>query len=432
MKNIHALRERRDALAKQLHALVDKDKTPTWGNDQQAAYDTAMKEVADIDAQIKRHTDAMNLLGAGAAAASAGQPVDEDALRDRYTRTQGAHGNAEESRALRAWFAGGMANLQAEDLQRVRARQIGDIANVMSMPQAAMSTTTPAEGGYTVAVEYYRQLTEAMKAFGGILAAATTLQTSTGAQMNFPTADATSEEGEIVGQNAPVTAGDTTFGNLSVDVFKYSSKKIALPFELIQDSMFDIEGYINALLALRLGRINSRHGTVGTGVGQPYGVVTGAAIGKAGASGQTVTVGYDDLVDLEHSVDPIYRAAPGVGWMFHDTTLRAVRKIKDADGRPIFVPGYEQGNPGGAPDRLLNRPIHISQEMPVMAANAKSILFGDFKRYIHRKVMDLTMFRMADSAFILNGQIGFVAFNRMGGRLIDVGGAVKAYQNSAS
>ena len=67
-----------------------------------------------------------------------------------------------------------------------------------------------------------------------------------------------------------------------------------------------------------------------------------------------------------------------------------------------------------------------------MAANAKSILFGDFARYMIREVMDLTLFRMADSAFILNGQIGFVAFNRQGGRLIDVGGAVKHYANSST
>jgi HK97 family phage major capsid protein len=109
-----------------------------------------------------------------------------------------------------------------------------------------------------------------------------------------------------------------------------------------------------------------------------------------------------------------------------------VRKIKDSQGRPIFVPGYEQGNPGGAPDRLLGRPITIAQEMPAMAANAKSIAFGDFSKYIVREVMDLTMFRMTDSAFTLNGQVGFVAFNRQGGNLIDVGGAVKLYQNSAT
>ena len=425
MKNIQALRGRRDALAQALSALVDKDKTPEWRPEHQASYDAAMTEISDIDAEIKRHTDAMAAIGAGAANGT----ISDDA-RNHFTRTPGAHG--EETGALRAYLQGGLVALQPEALNAMRARQAGDIANAMRLPQAAMSTTTPSEGGYTVATEYYRQLAEAQKAFGGIRNVATIIQSSTGGQMNFPTADATSETGEIVGQNSAVSLGETSVGNLSLDVYKYSSKKIAVPFELIQDSMFDIEGYINRLLATRLGRITSTHFTTGDGSSKPYGIVTGALAGKVGVTGQVATITYDDLVDLEGSVDPIYRADPRVGFMLHDSSMRVIRKLKDEQGRPIFVPGYEQGNPGGAPDRLLGRPIYISQEIPTMAASAKSVLFGDYSKYIIREVMDLTLFRMADSAFILNGQIGFVAFNRQGGRLIDVGGAVKYYQNSAT
>jgi HK97 family phage major capsid protein len=419
MKGIQALRERRDALAKELQDLVDDKKTPEWKPEHQEKYDKIMKDIGDIDAQIKRNTDALALIALGGENGTV-----SDAVRDQFTRTPGAHqGINQESRALRAYLTGGLSNLQPEDMQRMRGRQNGDISN-------AMSTTTGSEGGYTVATEYYRQLTQAMKAFGGIRAVATVFQTGTGATMNFPTTDATAEIGEIVGQNAPVSGGDTTFGNISMDTYKYSSKKIALPFELTQDSMFDMDAYIQALLVMRLGRITALHGTVGTGVNQPRGVVTGAAAGKVGTSATAVT--YDDLVDLEHSVDPVYRNGPTVGWMMHDDSVRVARKIKDDQGRPIFVPGYEQGNPGGAPDRLLGRPLYISQEMPKMAANAKSVLFGDYKRYFIREVMDLTLFRMTDSAFTLNGQVGFVAFNRQGGNLIDAGGAVKYYQNAAA
>lgn len=422
MKGIHALRERRDALAQNLQTLVDKDKTPEWKPEHQSQYDAAMAEIGGIDAQIKRHTDAIAVIGLGAM--NNGQVSDED--RHAFTRTPGAQANAEETRAMRAYLAGGLNNMSQEDRQRMAARVTPDI-------RAAMSTTTGAEGGFTVAGEWYRSLTEALKQFGGIRSEATVFQTATGAQLNFPTADATSETGAIVGQNAAVgSVVDTTFGNITMDVFKYTSRPIAVPFELIQDSMFDIEAYIRRVLATRLGRITNLHFTTGTGSGQPRGIVTATSVGKAGAAGQTATVTYDDLVDLEHSVDPAYRGRPGVCYMLHDQTLKVVRKIKDTQGRPIFVPGYEQGNPGGAPDRLLGRPICISQEMPTMAANAKSILFGDLREYMIREVMDLTLFRMADSKYIENGQIGFVAFNRQGGNLIDVGGAVKAYQNSAS
>jgi HK97 family phage major capsid protein len=118
--------------------------------------------------------------------------------------------------------------------------------------------------------------------------------------------------------------------------------------------------------------------------------------------------------------------------MFHDDTLKVLRKIKDSNGRPIFVPGYEQGNPGGAPDRLMNRAITINQNMAPMAANAKSILYGDFSKYMVRDVMDVTIFRMTDSKYTEKGQVGFLAFCRSGGNLLDVGGAVKSYTNSAT
>ena len=412
-QHIQALRAKRDQAAALLQNLVDKDKTPEWTADCQAKYDQAMAEIAQIDAEIKRHHDAMNAIGAGVS--------DED--RNRFTLDNSRQ--AGDNHALRAYLTGGLQALTADQLQAHSARRNPDI-------QGAMSTSTGSEGGYTVATEYYRQLTEAMKQSGGIRSVARILQTSTGAQMLFPTADATSEEGEIVGQNAAVGSADTTFGQISIDVYKYSSKKIALPFELIQDSMFDIEAYIQALLARRIGRITDKHFTVGTGTGQPKGLITAATVGKAGKTGQATTITYDDLVDLEHSVDPAYRNGGAVGFMMHDATLKELRKLKDSDGRPIFVPGYEQGNPGGAPDRLLNRPIYINQAMDPMKANAKSVAFGDFSTYFIREVMDLTLFRMADSGFITSGQIGFIAFNRQGGNLIDVGGAVKLYQNSAT
>jgi HK97 family phage major capsid protein len=326
---------------------------------------------------------------------------------------------------LRAFLSGGISNLAEEDRNRMLSRQSSDI-------RQAMSTTTTTEGGFTVATEYQRSLEQAMAAMGGVRSFATMIRSASGADMMFPTTDATAEIGELVGQNVAVTLGETVFGNTAVSVYKYSSKKIALPFELIQDSFIDIETYIQGLLAIRLGRITNLHYTTGTGANQPRGIVTAAPVGKAGAVGTTTTVGYDDLVDLEHSVDPAYRGQPGVGYVMHDNSLKVLRKIKDSQNRPIFVPGYETGNPGGAPDRLMGRPINIVQQMPVMAANAKSILFGQLSKYTVRDVMDLTVFRMVDSAFTLNGQVGFVAFMRSGGNLVDAGGAIKAFQNSAT
>lgn len=414
MSKLAQLRARRDAKAKEaqtLNAKYDANQrmSPEDGN----ALDTLLNEVEAIDGEIARENRMNQIAG--------DEHAEHEAALNAATR-EGAGGSTE-AQALRAMLGGGLSALTPEQRSAMASRVNPDI-------RAAMSTTTGSEGGYTVATEFSRQLIEAMKATGSVRSVASTIQTATGAQMLFPTTDATAEEGEIVGQNAAVTALDTTFGQASLDVYKYSSKSIALPFELLQDSMFDIEAYIQNLLRLRLGRIQDRHHVLGTGTGQPHGVVTKSTVGKTGATGQTTTVIYDDLVDLEHSVDPAYRAA--CKYMMNDSTLKALRKLKDSNQRPIFVPGYEQGNPGGAPDRIMGREIVINQYVAAMAASAKSILFGDFSKYLVRDVMDVTLFRMTDSAFTLKGQVGFVAFCRSGANMVDNGGAIKHFANAAT
>lgn len=422
MTKIQRLREQRDAKAREANALNDKHPADKRMPAEDASrLDSLLAEIETIDGEIAREHRLMQL-----EAPAAGSREERDRALEAATRLPGRQADPAENAALKTYLRAGLSALTDEQRRAMASRVNPDI-------RAAMSTTTNTEGGYTTALEYQRSLEQALKEFGGMREVATVFQTETGTQLQVPTADATAEEGEILGQNAAAALGETTFGLATLDVYKYSSKKIALPFELLQDAFIDIEAYIREVLQTRLGRIQNKHFTTGTGTSQPRGVVTASAVGKTGATGQTTTVTYDDLVDLEHSVDPAYRRFPGVGFMMADSSLKVVRKLKDSQGRPIFVPGYEQGNPGGAPDRLLGRPIYINQDVAAMAASAKSILFGAFSKYRIRDVMDLTLFRMTDSAFTLNGQVGFVAFVRTGGNLIDLSGAsVKHYANSAT
>ncbi|TAG44421.1 MAG: phage major capsid protein [Betaproteobacteria bacterium] len=419
MSKLAQLRELRNTVSKEVNEINAKypaDKPMTA--EDAAKMDAGLLRIENIDADLAREKRRTEL------AIETNEGIHNAAL-NTATKEPAKHGD--ESKALRAFLAGGIMNMSEADRARMLARQSPDIRN-------AMSTTTTTEGGFTVAIEYQKSLETAMKAFGGMREVASRIQTASGATMNFPTSDPTAEIGAIVGQNTTVSLGETTFGNISMDVYKYTSNSIALPFELVQDSFIDIEAYVQAVLAMRLARIQNTHFTTGTGTAQPRGIVTGTTVGKTGTTGQTLSVIYDDLVDLEHSVDPAYRAQPGVGYMMHDSSVRVIRKIKDSQNRPIFVPGYENGTMvgGGAPDRLMGRPIYINQDMPVMAANAKSILFGQLSKYLVRDVMDLTLFRMTDSAYTLKGQIGFVGFLRTGGNWIDVGGAAKQYVNSAT
>lgn len=398
--SIQALREQRAAKATAANELVNgTGYTPE-------AFDVLMDEITALDGKIKRIEQANALV---AEANTRGNVIE---AAERTAKDQASPASA----VFAKWLRAGERSLSAEEAVTFFN---------------TMSTTTGSEGGYTVPSETATTLIESLKAFGGMRAVSNVLVTATGAPLSFPTADATAEVGEIVAENATATATDTAFGTVSLPVYKYSSKSVAVPIELLQDSNIDIEAYVNALLVTRLGRITNTHFTTGTGSSQPRGVVTGAGSGVVAANGSTqvTAVTYDSLVNLVHSVDPAYR--DGALFMMNDATVGVLRKIKDSSGMPIFNPGYQQGVLGGAPDTLLGYGIQINQDVASMAASAKSILFGNFSRYTIRDAMGITLRRFDDSAFMLKGQIGFCGWLRSGGNLLDAG-AVKFFQNGAS
>ena len=177
---------------------------------------------------------------------------------------------------------------------------------------------------------------------------------------------------------------------------------------------------------------------MGTGSGQPNGIITAAGTGitAANATSQVTAIVYNSILDLIHSVDVAYRNLGNCKFMMHDSSVKAIRKIVDTVGRPIFTPGFDSQIPGtvpfSAPDRLCGYPIQINNDVAVMAASAKSIAFGDFSFYTIRDVMDINMFRFTDSAYAKLGQVGFLAWMRSGGQFVDVGGSVKLFVNAAS
>lgn len=406
MLSIQALREQRAAKAKTLNEFINRtDYNPAVDN---AVYDAGTAELIAIDGHIKRIQDSNQRL------------VEENATASMIEGAErvGRDKRSDESVLYAKFLRLGIDGMNAEDRQK--------IMNVMS-------TTTNSEGGFTVQSEVASQLIDSLKAFGGMRRVADVFSTASGNSLSYPTSDGTSETGELIGENTTATAADPVFGTVGLPVYKFSSKIVAVPFELLQDSQIDVEGFVMGRLRTRLGRVTNTFFTTGTGTSQPRGAVTGASTGvtAANSTSQVTAVIYDSLINLQHSVDPAYRELGNCGFMFNDTTLREIRKMKDSQNRPIFVPGYEVGVPGGVPDTLLGSPITINQDMANMAANARSILFGDFSFYKIRDVMDVTMFRFADSNYARLGQVGFLAWLRSGGNLVDTG-ALKVFINAAT
>lgn len=397
-KNLQALRERKLHLATQANKLLADKGDQTWTKEDQTVYDGLMDEMERTSAQINAHQ----------------RMLDNEASQFfNQAGGQGSKKTGDEVSALEA------VAIYMRHGNNVSAEQAVAIRN-------AMSTTTPAEGGYTVPAEVASMVIDKLKAYGGMREVSTILPTSTGVDMSWPTSDGTADVGAIVGQNTAVSGVDITFGTIGLKVFYYTSNKIALPLELIQDSAIDVVAYVVDRLATRIARIQNTHFTVGGGTTVPDGVIPKAGAGKTGTTGQTLTVIYDDLVDLKHSVNRAYRR--NARFMLNDLSVAVVSKLKDTTGRPIWVPSVD----AGAPDTLLGFPVAVNDDVAVMAANAKSIAFGDFSKYTIRDVANTTSIRrFDDSAFALLNQVGFCGWQRSGGNLLDPS-AVKVYQNSAT
>lgn len=404
------LREKRANLAEQAKEIVDRAEAE--GRAMTAEEDTAFARYHDEIEALRTTIDAIERQSAldselGESRSLPGREdtrVSDDEAEDRRQRHEAA---------FRAYLIGGEQDLTLEQRTILRETRVQGVA-----PDAA--------GGFTVPAGFSGQLEESMLAHGGMRAAATVFQTASGNALPWPTVDDTAQKGVLLAEHAVVAEQALTFSVVTFRAYKYSSRLVRVSVELLQDSAFDLVGFLARALGTRIARITNEHFTRGTGTAQPLGVVTAAGLGRLGAAGQTTSVTYGDLVDLQHSVDPAYRE--GAVWMMHDLTIRSVKRLTDTTGRPLWAPGIEVREP----DTILGHRYIANQDMPVMAASARSILFGDLRKYLIRDVLGVTVLRL-NERYADSHQVGFLAFSRHDGNLLDAGtDPVRFYQNSAT
>lgn len=276
----------------------------------------------------------------------------------------------------------------------------------------AQSSIIAADGGNLVPASMVNSIELAMLAFGPMLQVADIIRTPSGEPMGWPTANDTSNEGRQIGENSAVTELKAAFGQQVWNAFKFTSDEILVPYELMEDSPLNLVQIIGDMLGERLGRIVNRRATVGTGAGTMHGIVTAAAAGHTAASATAISL--PDLTNLEHSVDPAYRA--NAMYMFHDDTLLALKLLTDGMGRPLWQSGMDSG----APDRLNGRAYVINQHMATIATTARSVIFGDLSKYKIRQVGAIRMYRLVER-FRENDQDAFIAFTRADGNLLNAG-----------
>lgn len=283
--------------------------------------------------------------------------------------------------------------------------------------------------GFFVPTGFVNAIEQATKWFAPLLdgSVITIMDTATGQPLPFPTSNDTNQAATIVGEAQTTTEQDVTASQINFGAYKFSSGLVKASLELLQDSAFDLEAWLAQRFAERWGRGLEAFLTNGTGSAQPTGLLTAIAasgatpviaIGSSESTGGAQTgvnsIGYSDLVSLEHSVDPSYRR--GAKYMFHDLTLSSIKKIIDKFGRPLWTPGIAVGEPS----TINGYQYVINQSMPQISASATTVAFGDMKKFVARRVKDLSVMKLVERYAEL-GQVGFVSFARLDSNLIDAG-----------
>lgn len=286
----------------------------------------------------------------------------------------------------------------------------------------ALQEGTDSEGGYLVPDEYERTLVEALEEENMFRQLAKVIRTSSG-DRKIPVV-ATKGTASWIDEEGAYTESDDSFGQVSIGAYKVGTM-IKVSEELLNDSVFDLESYIAKEFARRIGAKEEEAFFTGDGSGKPLGILAatgGAETGVTAASSTAVTA--DELMDLFYSLKSPYRKK--AVWVLNDSTIKAVRKLKDSTGQYLWQPSLV----AGTPDTLLGRPMKTSAYMPVIAAGAKTIAFGDFSYYWIADRQGRS-FKRLNELYAANGLVGFLGFQRVDGKLV-LSEAVKVLAQKAS
>ena len=463
-EQLKQLQEKRGQLAAALKAHADKQST--WTAEDRQKWDTLNKDYEDnlkalnerrthvekedaerkgieerlaaVDTYQNYQAPARNpRLGRDSGSLNDG-PTNRSAFTPDDLETTGTYKGDDLTNALHGWLMSGSAlTTNITNRHREAAQRIGnalsspvfvfnlnhDWQNVRSMTQRfrnALSGEDGTAGGYTKDQTLINNLELAMLAYGGMMQVSEIIRTATGEPMRWPTADDTAQTGVQVGENAShaqATDGtnDPLFGSIVWNAYTFTSRIVKVPNELMTDSVFNLAMVLGEMLGTRLGRIQNTKYTAGTGAGTAKGITLCAAAGVTAAS--ATAIAFDELIDLEHSLDPSRRSLPGVGYMFHDGILKAFRKLKDGEGRYLWQAGANTG----APDTLNTYPYTINQDMQAtIATGTITALFGQLTQYKIRQVGQIILRRL-DERFADTNQTGFLAIMRGDGNLLDAG-----------
>lgn len=286
----------------------------------------------------------------------------------------------------------------------------------------ALQEGVDSEGGYLVPDEFENTLVQGVNENTVIRAHAHVFTTSSGLH-KIPVV-ASHGSAAWIDEGGAYTESDEAFGQVQLDAHKVGTI-IKVSEELLNDAAFDLEGYIRSEFIRRIGDKEEEAFLSGNGTAKPTGILNatgGGQIGVTAASATAITA--DELIDLYYSLKATYRR--NAVWILNDTTVKAIRKLKDSTGNYLLQPALKDGEV----NTILGRPYFTSAFAPEIAAGAKTIIFGDLSYYWIGDRQGIS-FRRLNELYAGNGQVGFLASKRLDGKTV-LPEAIKILQQKAS
>lgn len=376
------LRQKRSELWEKAKLFLDNAKRngDVLSADDRATYEKMEQEIVDLGKEIGiiERREALDL--------EMSKPTSAPISANPNTKTEEKTGRSSDEYKKSFWLA--MRN-KKNPYEAVNALQIG----------------TDSEGGYLVPDEYENTLIEKLHDENIIRQYATVIKSSNG-DKKIPVV-AGYGEATWTDEEAAYTESDDSFGVITLGAHKLTSI-IKVSEELLNDSAFDLEQYISKEFVRRMAAAEENAFINGTGTGRPTGILQTAETGKTTAAAAAITA--DEVIDLYHSLRSPYRK--NAVFIANDSTVKAIRQLKDSNGMYLWQPGLKEGQP----DTLIGNRIISSAYMPEIGAGKKPILFGDISYYWIADRQGRT-FQRLNELYAATGQVGFRTFQRVDGKL---------------
>ena len=272
---------------------------------------------------------------------------------------------------------------------------------------------TGSTGAAIIPTGFRDSITEAAKLWGQLAISVKQMPTDTGEPMRIPLANDTGNAFTLLGEAQPATEADPAITGVISQVDKFQSGLVKVSVEMLNDSAFDLDGWLRSEFGKRYWRGISAAITNGSSTGNVQAITSVAVAGVT--TGTNVGPVYEDMAAAYGALESAY--IPGASWVMSSNTRAYFLGQLDNYGRPLYVPNVNSDNL----DKILGIPVVINQFSPNIAPGSTPILLGNLQEaYTFRQAGEIEVMRLQER-FMDTYEVGFLGFARISGFGTDAG-----------